>query len=155
MKKGNFFARVWRFIKGLFGNKEVEYVPVINKIEDENELAENMIKNNQERHNTPPVVDNFTISDEPFYIPEEKILFVKKVPETEVVSVKKKKRILTYKLETKEGLILFEGIKISKFIKENKGKYRFNQEQCYEFAKKYQDTRIFKEKYFISFKEVI
>jgi hypothetical protein len=155
MKKGNFFARVWKFLKELFSDEEFEYKRILKKIEDEDELAENMIKNNQERHNIPPSVNDSCINDESFYVPDEDIVFIKKTPEVKVISVKKKKRILTYKLETKDGLILFEGIKISKFIKENKKEFSFNQKQCYKFALKYQDTRIFKEKYFISFKEVI
>ena len=160
MKTSNFLSRIWNFLRKLFNpsSEDFKEVVTINKIEDEEVLAENMIKNNQlYPEKLYPWAQTNNNNDLPKAIVEiskEEPIFEKKEPVAEVVKVKKVRRILTYKNETKEGLILYEGRKVSKFIKESGLDLGFTQDQVYEFANKHQATKIFKKKYFVSFTEI-
>jgi hypothetical protein len=159
MKTKNFLIAGFDFLRKLFSANSDDFkkpLEVAEKIEDENVLADNMIQNYRDRGVfLGPDFKGGHIIPKEFLLPKKEIVFEKKTVESEVVEVKKIRRILTYKIETKQGLILYEGKKISKFIEESGLDLDFTQEQVYRFANRHQATKIFKGKYFVSFKEVI
>lgn len=158
MKTKNFLIAGFDFLRKLFSANSDDFkkpLEVIEKIEDENILADNMIRNNQEKYNLGYDEFDHELPKAVIEIPKEELVFEKKTVESKVVKVKKIRRILTYKIETKQGLILYEGKKISKFIEESGLDLDFTQEQVYRFANRHQATKIFKGKYFVSFKEII
>lgn len=120
---------------------------------NEEEAANNMILNNQEKAKSEGIDVFKEPATEYIEIENPNVEFEEKVSDSEVVKVEKSRRILTYKIETKARLVLYEGKKISKFIEESKLDLDFTQRQVYRHATKHQDGKLFKGKYYVSFTE--
>lgn len=74
---------------------------------------------------------------------------------TDLAKKEKKRRNLFYKLHTTSGIVIFEGRHLKTFLSKTKLILPFNYKSAYRFADKYGKEKVFKDKYLISFEEVV
>jgi hypothetical protein len=130
-----------------FGTSKSIKSSEVTEIVDEEELAERAVKNEQQR------VQNSNLesfAEEAFKASETNFEQV----DSGIVRPKKTRRNLMYILKRIDGKELFIGKEIRKFIEESDLDLDFTQKEAYRFATTHGDKKVFKEKYYISVKEV-
>jgi len=120
-------------------------------------LSDICVGNTKERLNSIGIVDTSSKEAED-YLSRDKIdysdiEFESKVKSDLDAKEQKKRRRLHYKLHTTAGVVIYEGVHLRKFLAGTKVIYPFSYKCAYRFANKYQNDKVFKERYLISFEE--
>jgi hypothetical protein len=164
MKKGFKFSWLW-LLGVIFPKKSSKLIldsakelPVTYTDVSEEVLSDNCVGNAKERIYSVGIED--LESDAAVeYLSREKVIYADIEFEKKVLidlnKKEKKRRNLIYKLHTTAGVVIFEGSGLKSFLLGTKLILPFNYKAAYRFANKYGKDKVFKEKYLISFEEVM